>query len=338
MKDILKMVLVSVVVSVLLITFYEIKIDNIKNEESEVERVEKITYRSNIETNYEELYENVVDGVVFISTYNGTGSGFVYKIEGDYAYVLTNEHVVANSREITVTTNNDNVIEDIEYLGGDSYYDIAVLKVKKTDDIIELKIGEIDDYDVGEGVMAIGSPLGEAYINTATLGILSGKERFVFVDESSYWGLKLIQTDAAINPGNSGGPLFGLDGKVIGINSLKHSSDDVEGMGFAIPMSGVLLKLDLLEEGREIRPSIGVSLREEQEGVRINSVLPGSAADKAGLKSGDMFVEIDGKKVTNLLDIRKAMYDLVPDQEIKVKINRNGKDIEETVVLDAYED
>ncbi len=337
MKQI-KQIIINVIVTVvtcIVIAYFTIE----HIEKIEVTYVdEKIT--STVESDLEVLYEEVVDGVVYIHAYSsysqGSGSGFIYKIEEGYAYILTNQHVVEDARTLAITTNDGVYLENVEYLGGDSFYDVAVLKVEATDDMKVLEMKEDDDYDVGEYVLAIGSPLGEDFINTATLGIVSGKDRYVVVDEDNAVGLKLIQTDAAINPGNSGGPLFSIDGEVIGINSLKFNSYNVEGMGFSIPIEGVLNKLEYFENGESVRPSLGARIAQAQEGLVIIDTLQDSASYNAGMQQGDIIIAIEGVEVNTLDEVRKELYEYIGGDVIVITVNRDGEEIEIEVTLDSY--
>ncbi len=286
---------------------------------------------STVESDIEKIYEESVDGVVFIESQSryaeGTGSGFIYKIENGEAYILTNYHVIDGASQINITTNSGEVVEGIEYLGGDELYDLAVLKSPVTSDMIELELQDEADYNVGEYVMAIGSPLGEEFINTATVGIVSGKDRFLEVDEANSWGLWLIQTDTAINPGNSGGPLFTMDGKVIGINSLKFVEDGVESMGFAIPTHKVIPMLDSFEQGKSIRPTLGFSAWETANGIEVVEVVEESSAANAGLKPGDIVIGIDGESVSGVNELKIKLNDYVVGQTLDLVVIRSLEEI-----------
>ncbi len=246
---------------------------------------------STVESDIEKIYDNTVDGVVFIEAEfrqgTGTGSGFIYKIDGEEAYVLTNFHVAGDADDLEITLHNGEEIADVEFLGGDELYDIAVLKIPASDAMKELPLKENSSYSVGEHVLAIGSPLGEDFVNTATYGIISGKDRFLEINSTNSWGLWLIQTDTVINPGNSGGPLFSLDGEVIGINTLKFVDEMVEGMGFAIPMETVIPKLSAFEKGEEVRTSLGLSAKDTSEGVEVTDIDKDGNADRGGFEEGE---------------------------------------------------
>lgn len=292
---------------------------------------------SNVESDIENLYESVVDGVVYIEALSfnegGSGSGFIYKIDGGYAYILTNYHVVENAKKLTVTTNSGDVVENVKYLGGDAMYDVAVIKAKATDTMIELPLNERSDFGVGEHVLAVGSPLGEEYINTATFGIVSGKERYVVLNEENQWGLNLIQTDTVINPGNSGGPLFAMSGEVIGMNTIKYVSEGIEGMGFAIPMEIVVPKLSALEEGKGVRPVLGISTRDNNGKVEVVDVSQNGAAATAGIRPGDVIVSFNGNAIEDTQTLRKEINKQVVGAEVEIVVNRDGKDMNVSVTL-----
>lgn len=191
--------------------------------------------------------QNTVVGVVNIQNQNifgnqrtqgGTGSGVIYKKEGDHAYIVTNHHVIQGASNVEIVLNNEEQIE-AELLGSDMYTDLAVLRVPAGEVPNAIEFGSSESLQVGEPVIAIGNPLGLQFAGSVTQGIISGKERLIPVDFDQNgvvdWQAEAIQTDAAINPGNSGGALVNLDGQLVGINSMKISNPNVEGLGFAIP-------------------------------------------------------------------------------------------------------
>ncbi len=194
------------------------------------------------------------------------GSGLIYKKSGNAAYIVTNNHVVSGSNAVRVIM-SDGTKLTAKIVGTDSVTDLAVLKINSAKVTKTASFGDSDSIEVGETALAIGSPLGSNYATTLTEGIISAKKRTVATTNTSGQQTgyaTVIQTDAAINPGNSGGPLFNLAGQVVGINSMKLSSDSsgtsVEGMGFAIPSNEVVKIInELVKNGEVVRPALGVA-------------------------------------------------------------------------------
>lgn len=317
-------------------------------EQHDIETVVKdvtITETNSMKSSIDEVY----DAVVIIETYYnnqavGTGTGFVYKIDDDLGYIITNYHVIENSDKIQVTNTAGQTVE-AKLLGGDDYADIAVLSIEKAAALKETKIGDSTEMELGDSVFTVGSPLGKKYIGTVTKGILSGKDRLVTIKSSTsgQYMMQVLQTDAAINPGNSGGPLVNMQGEVIGINSLKLVEDEIEGMGFAIPIEIAMSAVDKLEKGEKVlRPVLGVSLidatntytlyynkiaidDEINRGAVVASVEDGYPAQDAGLKIGDVILEINGEEVEDSAHLRFLLYKYDINETIKLKIYRNGK-------------
>ncbi len=293
--------------------------------------------------------EEVYDAVVIIETYNnsqviGTGTGFVYKIDDEKGYVMTNYHVIEGSDKINVTNIAGQTVE-ATLLGGDDYADIAVLSIEKSAALKEAKIGDSTDMNLGDTVFTVGSPLGKKYIGTVTKGILSGKDRLVTISSNTggSYMMQVLQTDAAINPGNSGGPLVNMQGEVIGINSMKLVEDEIEGMGFAIPIEIAMSAVDKLEAGEKVlRPVLGVELidannsytlyynkimidEEIDKGAVVASVEEGYPAEEAGLKKGDVILAINDEEVENSAHLRFLLYKYEVGDTIKITVYRNGK-------------
>lgn len=272
----------------------------------------------------------------------GTGSGVIISQEGDSAYVVTNNHVIENATEIEVSLENGETVE-AELIGTDALSDIAVLKIAAEHVEAVLDFGDSDMLKAGEQVVAIGNPLGLEFSRTVTQGIISGVDRSINVQTSAgEWGLDVIQTDAAINPGNSGGALLNMQGKVIGINSLKISSNQVEGLGFAIPSNDVIpLVQEIIKSGEIERPYLGISMVELDQvprtylkdlpnevtgGVIVTNIDPESAAAQAGIEVEDIITEIDGKEVTSPQDLRKVLYtDLKVGDTINLHVYKGGQ-------------
>lgn len=295
--------------------------------------------------------------VVVIASSKGkqisTGTGFIYKKNNGKAYIMTNNHVIDGADSVEVEFNDKSDRVDAEIVGGDTYADIAVLTIKD-DNYTVVEMGEVDSLKLGDTIFTVGSPMGVNYKGTVTKGILSGKERMVEVNLSgttSDYYMKVLQIDAAVNPGNSGGPLCDVSGKVIGIISLKIVQDEVEGMGFAIPIEDAVKYASLIEEGGEIsRPYLGISmldLTEEyylwqnrinipdgvDEGIAIISVEDGTPASKAGLKKGDIIVKINDDKTRTLAEFRYELYKHEVGEKIKLTFYRDGKEQSVEVTL-----
>jgi len=278
----------------------------------------------------------------------GTGSGVIYKKENGKAFIVTNNHVVegASSLEVTLA---DGTKTKAELLGSDIWTDLAVIQIDDKGIDIVAEFGDSDKLKAGEPVIAIGNPLGLNFSGSVTQGIISGLNRTIPIDVNSDgiedWNAEVIQTDAAINPGNSGGALINIGGQVIGINSMKIAESSVEGIGLSIPSNYAIPIIEDLEaHGKVKRAYMGTSLRslnevtnyQQQEtlklptgvteGVVITSIEPGSPAAKAGLKEFDVIVELDGKKIANVPELRKHLY--VKKQigdKMKVTYYRSGQ-------------
>lgn len=303
--------------------------------------------------------EKIYDAVVMIQNYQGnsiasTGTGFVYKTDDNYGYIMTNQHVVASATKIISIMSNDEEIE-ATYLGGDAYLDIAVIRIPKEKVLKVAEIGNSEDSKLGDTVFTVGSPLGYEYRGTVTGGRLSGKDRMVSVSvsgsNSSDWMMKVLQTDAAINPGNSGGPLVNSNGEVIGINSLKLIQTEVEGMGFAIPIEYAMSHIETLESGKVIvRPMLGITLTDLSDtatlyqngilvdnnissGVVVISVVENSGAANSGLKKGDVITKINGETVQNGAYLRYELYKYNAGDTIEVTYIRNNKESTTKVTL-----
>ena len=283
----------------------------------------------------------------------GEGSGVIYKIDGDTAYVVTNNHVINESDAVEVLMKDGTKVE-AEIIGTDIWTDLAVLSIPSENVTKAATFGDSDSLTVGEPAIAIGSPLGTNFASSVTQGIISAKNRSVDTDINGDgvidWEMTALQTDAAINPGNSGGALINIAGQVIGINSMKISTDTVEGMGFAIPSNDVVSIINQLEtEGKVVRPVLGISLldisqiSEQQQasvlklpkdvtaGVVVGQVQPDSAAEKGGLEQYDVIVKFNGEDVVDTISLRKEIYKTELGKEIEVEYYRNGK-LEKTTI------
>lgn len=323
------------------------------------------TYTIN-ENSIADSVAKVYDATVTVTTYKdksavSTGTGFVYKISGSTAYVITNNHVVSGGDSAKVTY-SDGTTADTKILGGDTYADIAVLTVASSSIKQVATIGKTENLRLGDTTFAVGAPLGNTYSGTVTKGIISGKDRLVevsFSGTTSDYYMKVIQTDAALNPGNSGGPLCNINGEVIGVNSLKltqeqtsTSSYNVEGMGFAIPIEDALYYADLIEEiGSVKRPYIGISMLDitnsyylwqsgvtvpngVEAGVAVIEVVASSPAAKAGLQKGDIIIKLNNENISSVAKLRYELYKHKPGDKIDISYNREGKEYTTQIKLE----
>ena len=282
------------------------------------------------------------------------GSGVIYKVENGYAYIVTNNHVISGSQELEVLM-ADGTREKAELIGADKWTDLAVLKIKADKVTTVAEFANSDEVKAGQTAIAIGSPLGTEFATSVTQGIVSAKDRSVPTDVDGDgkqdWVVNAIQTDAAINPGNSGGALVNAAGQVIGINSMKISKSSVEGIGFAIPSNEVVSIINQLEKsGKVIRPVLGISMvdltsvssqgrqqlelsNDVKEGVVVADVQENSSASKGGLKQYDVITEIDGKPISGVQTLRKALYSKTVGSSMEVTYYRNGQKQTTTIQL-----
>jgi len=255
------------------------------------------------------------------------GSGFVISHDG---YIFTNNHVVEQADKILVKLSDGKEYE-AKVIGKDAQTDIALIKIKPNDNLPVAEIGDSNKLRVGDWVLAIGNPFGLE--QTVTAGIVSAKGRVIGAGPYD----NFIQTDASINPGNSGGPLFNMEGKVIGINTAIVAQG--QGIGFAIPIAMAKNILpDLKSKGKATRGWLGVSVQDisediaktmkikDKNGVLISDVFEGDPADKAGIKSGDIVTEIDGKPVKDTHELLLVVSGLRIGETIKIKIVRDGQE------------
>ncbi|MCM3279846.1 trypsin-like peptidase domain-containing protein [Exiguobacterium sp. MER 193] len=275
----------------------------------------------------------------------GVGSGVIYKKEGDSAFIATNHHVVNGADKLTVTF-NDGTTAEATLMGSDATYDLAVLKVDADKVPAVISIGKSSELKPGQTVIAIGNPLGQ-FENSVTRGVVSSTSRLVPVDTDENgqadFNAEVIQTDAAINPGNSGGALINEEGQLVGINSMKIATAEVEGVGFSIPVDIALPLINQIEQTGEVNhPSLGVSLRDVSEfpqgylteqinlpesvtaGTIIVEVQQNSSAAKAGLKARDVIVKINDKEVSSFIDLRSELI-RDTDGTVDIEYIRDGK-------------
>ena len=272
-----------------------------------------------------------------------SGSGFIITEDG---YVVTNYHVVSGASSVEVTLYNGDTY-DATVIGGDSDYDVAVLKINASG-LQPVTLGESADVNVGDTVLAIGNPLGELTFSMSQ-GIVSSCDRAINVDGTPF---NMIQVDCSINPGNSGGPLVNLYGEVVGIvsaNYSTYSSTTVEGLGFAIPISDVRsIITDIMENGAvtdKAYMAITAGTMNEQmaaqfnidvtEGVFVYSVVEGGAGDKAGLRLGDVITKMNDKTLTSRQDLSAAMKGYRAGDTVTLTVYRGGQYIEVELTFDT---
>lgn len=280
------------------------------------------------------------------STATAEGSGVIISEDG---YILTNNHIlnsssgssfyeVGKANKVIVYLYHDETEYEGTIVGTDEETDLAVIKIDKTG-LTAAELGDSDSLQVGEFAMAIGNPLGMQ--SSVSSGIISAVNRSVTTDGKTY---NLIQTDTAINSGNSGGALVNSKGQVIGINTLKMSGSGIEGMGFAIPINATTpIYEQLIQFNKVKRPYIGISGRDLDEktaeanhlvvGVYVLSIEEFSAAEKAGLKIGDVITKIDGKEITTMKELNEVKNAHAIGDEISLTIYRNNSEKEIKLTL-----
>lgn len=275
----------------------------------------------------------------------GRASGFIISADG---YVLTNHHVVAGGEEIAVVTKDGQRYEKVTLVGSDEKADVALLKIENVENLPFVELGDSDDLEIGEWVVAIGNPFG--LTETLTVGVVSALGRKL--DQSSTGYQDFIQTDAAINPGNSGGPLLNLDGQVIGINSaIITGTGGYMGIGLAVPINiANAIQQQLAATGKVSRGYLGIGMQEitpdmseffkldQNTGALITNVVADSPADKAGLKKDDVIIRIGNKKMEGSQDVQNLVGYSVPGTELEFTIIRNGKEKTITVEIGSLDE
>ena len=272
-------------------------------------------------------------------TQTTTGSGVILTADG---YIITNNHVVEDASKITVT-----LWDGTEYAatvtGADANTDIAVIKIGATG-LTAAEFGDSDQLITGELACVVGNPLGESFSDTLTVGYISATERTLTIENTM---MTLIQTDAAVNPGNSGGALINSRGQVVGIINAKISEDDVEGIGFAIPINNALQTAnDFIKYGYVAsRPWLGISVQSVtseqaayyniEAGITVQDVTAGSCADKAGVKTGDKIVAFNGVKVTTSAELNYQKEKYKVGDTVTLTVERDGKQLVLNITLEG---
>lgn len=310
-----------------------------------------------IDNSIAEGIDRIFDAVVVIENYKngklaGTGSGFIYDA---YGYVMTNHHVIANYDELFVILSNGEKVS-AKLIGSDEYADIAVLKIDKKYATKIASLGSNESTKLGDTVFTIGSPMNSNYAGTVTRGILSGKDRIVEVSvktkTTTDWAMNVMQTDAAINPGNSGGPLCDINGYVIGVNSMKIVLDEVEGIGFAIPIEDALEYANKITNGQEIkRPALGVQMADINTakpylakknltldesityGVVVLDVFDNGPSLGSGIQVGDVIVKVNDYKIETPAKLRYYLAKFDLGETIDVVIKRGKEQLTFRITL-----
>lgn len=284
-------------------------------------------------------------------TATATGSGIIISEDG---YILTNNHIVSTSSgsssnndfysvseatKVTVTLFNDEKEYEAKIIGTDEQTDLAVIKIDKKG-LPKAEFADSDSIKVGEFAMAVGNPLGMQ--SSITCGVISAVNRKITDSDGKQF--TLIQTDAAINSGNSGGALVNSQGQVIGINTLKLQGTGIEGMGFAIPINSTEdITSQLIQYSKVKRPYIGITGMDLDEktakannlvvGIYVKAIDDFSAAEKGGIKIGDVIIEADGQKITTMDELNELKNKHSIGDEMKIKVNREGQEKDLTLKL-----
>jgi len=296
---------------------------------------------------YEKIHSSIVSietkgtsgGFLNSSVTVGSGSGIILSKDG---YIVTNNHVIADATEVTVTLSTGKVY-NAKPVAKDTETDLAVIKIDATD-LPAATLGDSDNLLVGDKAYAIGNPLGKNLYSSFTGGFVSGLNRSLNIDGESG---NFIQTDTAINPGNSGGALVNSYGEVVGINTIKYSGENVEGIGFAIPINDAKLVVDeLIKKGYVSgRPLVGlidpktISQAEKEyydlsdSGIYITSLASNGGAEKAGLKVGDVITYFDGARVKTVEELNTLKDKHKAGDTVDVTINRDGKVLQKKLTL-----
>lgn len=291
----------------------------------------------------------VYDATILVETYTdnqlyATGTGFVYKIDDNYGYILTNNHVISDGNSFKILTNSGNEF-DAELLGSDVYTDVAVLKVDASNVTMAVTFGSSEDAEIGDTIFTVGTPISSTFIGSVTKGILSGKDRAVTLTSgTSTFMMSVLQMDAAVNPGNSGGPLCNANGEVIGIVNSKVIQDQVEGIGFAIPIETVESIIDRLENNEKIvRPLLGLEVSDLsntytlysenieiddsiESGIVVVNVNDNTPAATAKFQKGDVIIKLNDDDITSVTNFRYNLYKYNVGDTITITYIRDGKE------------
>ncbi len=333
----------------------------VKNENSTTQAVDKVKDAVVSVITYSANSQNSLFGSAETDTDTNTeqvsseGSGVIYKKEGNFAYIVTNTHVISGAKKVDIRLADGTKVPG-EIVGSDTYSDIAVVKIAADKVTTVAEFGDSDQLTVGETAIAIGSPLGSEYANTVTQGIVSSLNRNVSLksEDGQAISTKAIQTDTAINPGNSGGPLINIQGQVIGITSSKIATNggtSVEGLGFAIPSNDAINIINQLEKnGKVTRPALGIQMvnlsnlsssdlqrlnvpSSVTAGVVVRSVITSMPAN-GHLQQYDVITKVDDKAISSTTELQSALYSHSIGDSMTITYYRNGKEETTTIKLD----
>lgn len=333
----------------------------VKNENSTTQAVDKVKNAVVSVITYSANSQNSLFGSAETDTDTNTeqvsseGSGVIYKKEGNFAYLVTNTHVINGAKKVDIRLADGTKVPG-EIVGSDTYSDIAVVKISSEKVSTVAEFGDSNQLSVGETAIAIGSPLGSEYANTVTQGIVSSLNRHVSLksEDGQAISTNAIQTDTAINPGNSGGPLINIQGQVIGITSSKIASNggtSVEGLGFAIPTNDVKNIINQLEkEGKVTRPALGIHMvnltnlstadikklklpDKVTSGVAVRTVQKNMPAN-GHLQQYDVITKVDDTKISSTTELQNVLYSHSIGDEITITYYRNGKEETTKIKLD----
>ena len=317
--------------------------ESYENVEYDLASLEEAT-TAMLETRGDSVIGISVDGGV-----GGTGSGVVYKKDGNTFYAVTNYHVLEGYSTIQVSYEKNGMLftttesavfpgvsDKIDVLGMDETTDLAVIRFESEDNFYAAEFADSYDLSVGQFAFAVGNPLGFNYFGTVTMGIVSGLSRYV---PDSTLEVPFIQHDASISPGNSGGALFDINGKLIGINNMKIVQDTADNIGFAIPSNTVKRIIDDLEEDGEVtRPYLGISSNAQvsacgqDKGVCLSTVETGGAAEEAGLEAGDIITGYqietwdEMEEVLNFTTLRELILNSSVGDSVRIRYERNDQE------------
>jgi serine protease Do len=323
-------------------------------EEELIALIEELLPEATIESTYDlasfeeavnQMVEDTRTGVLGVAVETalgtGSGSGVIYKKEGNTYYLVTNEHVVESALTITIVYEKNGLLfeisdQSVTLVGADVTTDLAVITFESEEDFSVIPIADSYQVELGDVVFAVGNPLGFEYYGTVTMGVISGLARYVNDGLIDGFDATLLQHDAAISPGNSGGALLNLNGELVGINNMKIVDDNVTSIGFAIPSNTVnRIVTDLEDDGEISTPFLGISTYAQVNvcgldyGVCI-TVTPDLPADLAGLQDDDVIIGyrnegmVDYLEINNFNDLREAILNSSVGETIQLKYVRNG--------------